>query len=326
MATSAPTLTGTSRSLANFRGNPRKLCQPIILLLRLEPQTRKGKQVLYKFVTFFALLVASCATIQPGTDGSSESGSPGEVRASILIAPGVDISQITYTIACTPTPAPSQVATGTWPVTGVYSTAKVNGSIGGLDPNSTCTVVLSAQDTWGLEHGNIQNCRGEADGVQPNGGVLQMNLTCTDNNVVGTNAGNITADITVRQGSPYQCSGISWYSSAESTSTVPGAGSAFTLNMGVTVPTSPQTVTWTSSDGVAVWYQNGAVSANSFNLTGNPATDPPTSGNSVQAMYCYASGFFTITLTVQDLTTGLLINGQPSLCPAYSNTFPIICY
>ena len=283
--------------------------------------------MLSKLITFFALLVFSCSAVQPGTEGSSESGSPGEVRASILIAPGVDISQINYTISCTPTPVPSQVATGTWPVTmDMNGRAKVNGTIGGIDPNDTCTIVFTAQDTWGLDHGNIQNCRGEADGVQPTGTAIQLNMTCTDNSVAGPNAGSITADITIRQGVPYQCSGIAWYSSAESTSTAQYAGSMFTLNMGVSVPTSPQTVTWTSSDGAAAWYQSGSVSAHSFNLTGNPATDPPTSGPSAQVMLCYTSGLFTITLTVQDLTPGLLINGQPGLCPAYSNTFQAGCY
>ena len=284
--------------------------------------------MLSKFITFFALLILSCSAVQPGTEpSSSESGSLGEVKANILIAAGVDITQITYNLACTPTPVPAQVATGTWQVTaGFGGTAKVNGSIGGLDPSDTCTLILTAQDSWGLANGNIQNCRGEADGVLVNGAAVQMNLVCTDNSVAGSNSGNITANITVLQGAPYQCSGIAWYSSAESTSTMVYAGSAFALNMGVTVPTSPQTVTWSSSDGAAAWYQSGSISARVFNLTGNPEIDPALSGPSAQAMYCYTSGYFTITLTVQDLTPGLLINGQPGLCPAYSNTFPITCY
>jgi hypothetical protein len=284
--------------------------------------------MLSKFIAFFALLVFSCSSVQPGDESSSESSALGEVKASVLIAPGVDITQITYTLACTPTPVPSQVATGTWQVTldGSNGKAKVNGAIGGLDPNNICSLILSAQDSWGLANGNIQNCRGEADELLVNGAVVQMNMVCTDNNVAGPNSGSITANITVSQGTPYQCSGIAWYSSAESTSTMIYAGSAFALNMGVTVPTSPQTVTWSSSDGAAAWYQSGSISARVFNLTGNPETDPALSGPSAQAMYCYTSGYFTITLTVQDLTPGLLINGQPSLCPAYSNTFPIICY
>jgi hypothetical protein len=280
-----------------------------------------------KWITILALFAISCGAAHSVTEESSENQSLGEVKANIQIAAGIDITQITYTLACTPTPVPSQIATGTWQVTAGYNgTAKVNGSIGGLDPNDTCTLILTAQDSWGLANGNIQNCRGEADGVQVNGAPIQMNLVCTDNSVTGPNSGNITASITVLQGAPYQCSGIAWYSSAESTSTVQFAGSAFALNMGVTVPTSPQTVTWSSSDGAAGWFQSGSISSRVFNLTGNPETDPALSGPSAQAMLCYTSGYFTITLTVQDLTPGLLINGQPGLCPAYSNTFPITCY
>jgi hypothetical protein len=276
-----------------------------------------------KWLTVLALFVISCGATH---EGSSENQSLGEVKANILIAAGVDISQITYTLACTPTPVPSQVATGTWQVAvDANGRAKVNGSIGGLDPSSTCTLVLSGQDTWGLNNGNIQNCRGEADGVQPASGAIQMNMVCTDNNVVGPNSGSITADITVRQGTPYQCSGIAWYRSSEYMSPIQYVGDAFALDMAVTVPTSPQTVTWTSNDGAAYWYQ-GSIYSNVFTLTGNPATDPATSGNPAQVMYCYTSGQFTITLTVQDLTPGLLINGQPGLCPAFSNTFQIGCY
>jgi len=283
--------------------------------------------MLSKLVTFFALLVVSCTAVQSGTeDSSSEQSGLGEVRASIQIASGVDITQIAYTLSCTPIPVPSQVATGVWQVNSdINGRAKVNGSIGGLDPNDTCTLVLLAQDSWGLAHGNIQNCRGEADGLPVSGGAVQMNLTCTDNSVAGPNSGNLTADITVSQGAPYQCSGIAWYSSVEAYSPVQYVGDTFALNMGVTAPTSPQTVTWTSSNGGAYWYQ-GSLYANVFTLTGNQATDPATAGNPAQIMLCYTSGQFTITLTVQDLTQGLLINGQPGLCPAYSNTFPITCY
>jgi len=266
--------------------------------------------------------------MQSGSENSSsEQSGLGEVKASIQIASGVDITQIAYTLACTPTPVPSQVATGVWQVNSdINGRAKVNGSIGGLDPNDTCTLVLSAQDSWGQANGNIQNCRGEADGLQVDGAVVQMNVVCTDNNVAGPNSGNVTANITVSQGAPYQCSGIAWYTSSEAWSPIQYVGDTFSLNMGVTVPTSPQTVTWSSNHLGAYWYQ-GATYTNVFTLTGNPATDPATSGNpAAQVMYCYASGNFTITLTVQDLTPGLLINGQPGLCPAYSNTFPITCY
>jgi hypothetical protein len=285
--------------------------------------------MLSKLMTVFALLVISCATVQPGNEASSsESSGLGEVKASIQIASGVDITQIAYTLACTPTPVPSQVATGTWQVEANFNgVAKVNGSIGGLDPNDTCTLVLSAQDSWGLANGNIQNCRGEADSIPVGGSTVQMNLVCTDNSVAGPNSGNVTANITVQQGAPYQCSRIAWYSSAESHSPTQYVGSTFALNMAVTVPTSPQTVTWTSTDGAAYFYQ-GATYANVFTLTGDQATDPITSSGSpaAQVMLCYTSGDFAITLTVQDLTPGLLINGQPGLCPAYSNTFAITCY
>lgn len=282
--------------------------------------------MLSKFVMFFALFVFSCSSV-PGSEGSSAEGSLGKVKANIQLAPGVSITQVTYTLACTPTPVPSSIATGTWQVlTDVNGVPKVDGSIGGIDLSDTCTLVLSAQDSWGLDHGNIQNCRGEADGLPVDGTAIQMNLVCTDNNVAGPNSGNVTADITVLQGAPYQCSGIAWYSSDEYLSSIQYVGDVFNLNMAVTVPTSPQTVTWSSTNGGAYWYQ-GPTYTNVFTLTGNPATDPATfiTGGAAQVMYCYTHGTFTITLTVQDLTPGLLINGQPGLCPAYSNTFQAIC-
>jgi len=281
-----------------------------------------------KLVAILALLAISCGATHSESEGTSENQSLGEVRASIQLSPGITITQISYALSCTPIPVPSQVATGVWQVTADSTgQAKVDGSIGGLDPSDTCTLVLTAQDSWGAANGNIQNCRVKADGLPVGGGKVQVNLVCTDNDVVGSNSGNITAAVTVTQGAPYQCSRVAWYSSSEYMSPIQYVGDAFALDMAVTVPTSPQTVTWTSNDGAAYWYQ-GAIYSNVFTLTGNPATDPATSGNPgspAQVMYCYTSGNFTLTLTVQDTTPGLLINGQPGFCPAFSNTFQITC-
>ena len=145
--------------------------------------------MLSKFMLVLSLLVASCASV-PETEGLTSEGSLGKVKANIQIAPGVNISQVTYTLSCTPTPVPSQVATGTWQViTDANGVAKVDGSIGGIDPNDTCTLLLSSQDSWGVAHGNIQNCIGSADGISVGGTAIQMNLVCTDNVVAGPNSG-----------------------------------------------------------------------------------------------------------------------------------------
>jgi hypothetical protein len=276
-----------------------------------------------KYKATLALLLVSCA----GTSTKPADEPLGTVKANIQLPSGTSITQVAYTLACTPTPVPTQEATGTWTViTDSTGLAKADGSLGGLDPNDTCTLVLSAQDSWGLDN-SIQNCSGEADGVQV-GSALQMNLVCVDSNAIGPDSGGITADVTVTttQGTPYQCSGIGWYTSAESDTS---SGYLFSLNMGVTVPTSPQTVTWSSSDANATWYETPPINewTNTFTLTGNPTTDPATSANpSALNMPCNAQGNFTVTLTVQDTTTGLLFNGQPGTCPADTNTFPITCY
>lgn len=274
-----------------------------------------------KYIAILAILAASCATtISPDNEASSLEA----IKANIQLPNGTTITQVSYSLTCAPTPVPTEEATGTWPVVlDQAGQAKANGTIGGLDPNDTCTLVISAQDSWG-EANNIQNCRGEADGLQVEGGV-QINLVCIDKNVIGPTSGNITADVTVVQGTPYQCSSIGWYTSSgnfEST------GYVFSLNMGVTVPTSSQVITWSSSDPSALWYQPLTYSYTStFTMTGNSETDPATHASpSALNLICNNQGSFTVTLTVQDTTPGIIINGQPGTCPASTDTFPITCY
>ena len=277
-------------------------------------------------ISILALLAASCAVAS--TKPGDESSGLVTVKANIELPNGNTITQLAYTLSCTPTPVPTQEATGVWPViTDSNGQAVANGTIGGLDPNDTCTLVLSAQDSYGLANGNIQNCAGEADGVQVGAGILGVSLVCNDSvNVAGPDStGNLTVTVTA-QGSEYRCSGIKWYTSAQYDS--PDQFS-FYLNMAVSVPTSPQTVTWSSDDPSVTWYNH---TTNEWTpvitLSGDPLTDPITAGTDLPGilMACNAQGSFNVTLTVQDTTAGLMVDGQPWTCPAATDTFQVNCY
>jgi hypothetical protein len=285
----------------------------------------------YKYIAVLALVLASCAAASTKSD-DGESGL-GIIKANIQLPNGNTITQVSYSLDCSPTPVPTTEATGTWPVVADSDgQAIVNATIGGLDPNDTCNLVLSAQDSYGLDNGNVQNCTGEADGVQVGVGMLGISLFCNDNgNVVSgpLSTGNLTTNITVTtaQNSQYQCSGIGWYTSTQYY--VSGYGYGYYLNMGVSIPTSPQTVTWSSDNSNATWYEPYLnVWSSTFTLIGNPETDPVTSANTLSAlgMSCNTQGTFNITLTVQDTTPGFLLNGQPWSCPPATDTFQVNCY
>jgi hypothetical protein len=278
-----------------------------------------------KYLVILVLLVISCAEAQIKTGEHSNLGS---VKTSIQLPNDNTIAQVSYILTCKSS-IETQEDVGTWPViTDSTGQAKADGTIGGLDTDGVCTLSLSAQDSWGLTNGNIQNCSGSADGLQVGGSAVQINLICVDS-VSSPKSGSITADVTVTtvQGTSYQCSGISRYISTEYSA--PGYVYGLYLNMWVSVPSAPQIVTWSSNNPSATWYNNVTNELNpTITLSGNPETDPLTVANdpSLMIMTCNAQGTFNVTLTVQDTTTGLTVNSQPWTCPPDTSTFPVNCY